>query len=265
MRLDLLRIDYNPYFTFDGSVTERAGITENNYWRYYEVFYDLYERLARDYPGLILQQCAAGGARNDLGTVSRFHETDLTDGLSIPRELQVYSGLTAGLPPEILLILHGADGGWGTGKPQNLDTILRMTYAASTPGIFAGMVGASVEELSPHRKSRFLHYRQIYVEFIRPLLPTCKVFHHEPVNAQGGVESSPWFVLEYAAPDRSWGWALVVRMRNGPGDLFVHHYSNAEVVDDTRLPEREAVYDGVTYVFQPRGAGPGEDVPGDDR
>jgi hypothetical protein len=118
------------------------------------------------------------------------------------------------------------------------------------------MVGPSVEELSPRRKARFLHYRQIYVEFIRPLLPTCKVFHHEPVNSHGGVESSPWFVIEYAAPDRSQGWALVVRMRNGPGDLFVHHYSNAEVVDDTRLPQRAAAHGDATYVFQPRGLDP---------
>jgi alpha-galactosidase len=60
-QLDLYRLDYNPGFTFEGPDTLRDGIVENNYWRYYEFFYDLYERIARDYPRLILQQCAAGG------------------------------------------------------------------------------------------------------------------------------------------------------------------------------------------------------------
>ncbi|MGD8750564.1 MAG: alpha-galactosidase [Anaerolineales bacterium] len=253
--LDLYRVDYNPSFTYDGPTTERDSIVENNYWRYYDVFYNLYEGLRKDYPKLILQQCAAGGARNDLGTASRFHEIYLTDGLSLPRELQVYSGLTLGLPPEVLLILHGADGGRGMGKPQSLDTILRMSFATSIPQIFVGTVAPSVEELSPLRKARFLHYRKIYTEFIRPLLPTCKVFHHEPVNAHGGVESSPWFAMEYTAPDRTQGWAFIARMRNGKGDLYVHKYHNQLVDDIEVIPPKDA-YEGDTYILKPRGLDP---------
>ncbi|MDP6057342.1 MAG: alpha-galactosidase, partial [Pirellulaceae bacterium] len=107
---DLYRLDYNPLFTFEGPSTLRDGCTENNYWRYYEAFYAIYERIAKKYPKLILQQCAAGGARNDLGTASRFHETYLTDGLWMPHVLQVYSGLTLGLPPEVFVTAIGAPG-----------------------------------------------------------------------------------------------------------------------------------------------------------
>ena len=253
-QLDLYRVDYNPLFTYDGPTTNRHGIVENNYWRYYEVFYDLYERLARKYPHVILQQCAAGGARNDLGTAGRFHETYLTDGLSLPRELQVYSGLSLGLPPENLLILHGASDGHGMGKPQNLDTILRMSYTTSIPQIFVGAVAPTVETLSPHRRRLFHHYGKLYREFIRPLLPTCKVFHHAPVNARQGVESGPWFAMEYATPDRIRGWATIVRMCNGKGDLFVYHYGN-EVIDDS--PGAAGChYDEVQYTFFPRGLDP---------
>jgi len=253
-QLDLYRLDYNPGFTYDGPATLRDGIVENNYWRYYEVFYDLYERLRKKYPNLILQQAAAGGARNDLGTVRRFHETYLTDGLSIPRELQVYCGLTLGLPPEILLILHGADGGWGLGKPQNLDTVLRITFSLSTPQIFVGTVAPSVEELSPQRRDRFLHYAGIYKRFIRPLLPTCRMYHHEPVNSRGGIESSPWFAVEFASPDRTKGWATIVRMRSGPGGMFVPNYPN-DVIDDSK-DQASQDWQKDTYVFKPRGLDP---------
>ncbi|MBI4585310.1 MAG: alpha-galactosidase [Planctomycetes bacterium] len=227
--LDLYRLDYNPGFQF--TETPRDGFMENNCWRYYEAFYGIYERLHKKYPELILQQASAGGGRNDLGTVSRFHEPYLTDGLSIPREFQVYSGLTLGLPPEIFVILHGADGGVGMGKPQNLDTILRLSYSLATPQIFVGTVAPSVETLSPERQKRFLHYGRIYREFIRPLFPTCKVYHHQPINSRGGVTSSGWFAMEFAAPDRMKGWATLARI--GPTE------------SDTNL-------------FRPRGLDPGK-------
>lgn len=104
-----------------------------------------------------------------------------------------------------------------SGKPESLDSILRLTFSLANPGLFSSIVPPCVDALSPWCRERFLHYGAIYKEFIRPLLPTCKVYHHEPVNCSGGVESGPWFAMEYAAPDRSQGWALVVRARNGAG------------------------------------------------
>ncbi len=213
--IDLYRIDFNPG-VFEFPTTIRDGFPENNSWRYYENLYGIYERVRAKFPNLILQQCAAGGMRNDLGFVRRFHEPYLTDGLSIPLEFQVYSGLTLGLPPENFVILHGADGQWGSGKPQNIDTILRLTYTLATPQVFVGMVAPSVEELNPERREKFLRYGDIYRNFIRPLLPECCVYHHAPINAQSGVTGSSWFAMEYSSPDRSKGWAMVCRMK--PGD-----------------------------------------------
>jgi hypothetical protein len=203
---------------------------------------------------LILQQCAAGGARNDLGVTSRFHEAYTSDGLSLPRELQVYAGQAMGLPPETFVTLHGADGGVGMGKPQNLDTVLRMTYTTTTPLVFVGMVAPSVEEFSPERRARFLHYGKIYKDFIRPIFPTCKMYFHEPVNWHSGVDNSPWFAMEYGAPDRSKGWATIIRMRNGQGDKFVYHYGNETVDMDT--PPNPHFAESDTYVLKPRGLDP---------
>ena len=107
--LDLLRIDYNPAYTYegaDGALREPhreqmiLGTTRRSSAR-------CSRPSAASIPSLILQQAASGGARNDLArTASTFHESYLTDGLSIPQELQVYAGTTLGLPPELLLIAH---------------------------------------------------------------------------------------------------------------------------------------------------------------
>jgi alpha-galactosidase len=223
--LDLFRLDFNaacnPHFTWEGSETARDGFVENDYWRYYESFYGIYERIHKKYPDLILQEAGAGGARNDLGTVSRFHEPDMTDGLNIPREFQIYSGITLGLPPEIFVIHHAGDGGVCVGKPQDLDTVLRLHFSLSTPQIFYGSVAPSLDKFSPERRERFLHYVNIYKEFIRPLFPTCKMYHHAPVTSRGGVTSSPWFAMEYASPDRAKGWATIVRIGKDETDTYL--------------------------------------------
>ncbi|MBI4585205.1 MAG: alpha-galactosidase [Planctomycetes bacterium] len=220
--LDLFRLDYNVPSAEpkEGAPFTRHGIMENNFWRYYEGFYRTFEQIHRKYPDLILQQAACGGGRNDLATVGRFHEQYLTDGLRLPYELQNYAGQTLALPPEIFIIAHGADGGGGTGNAENFETNLRVAYTLSTPWIFAGTVAPSLEHLSPLRLEKYRHYASLYKEFIRPALPTCRMYHHQPVNARGGVDSSGYFVAEFASPDKSIGWATLVRI--GPADTDVY-------------------------------------------
>ena len=187
--LDLYRLDYNPLFTFEGSETLRDGLMENNYWRYYEAFYAIYERIQNKYPNLILQQCAAGGARNDLGTTSRFHEIYLTDSLWMPHVLRNYSGQTLGQPPERFVIAIGAPGWKG-----HLDTYLRSTFTLSTPSIAWGP-SPDVKQLNPLVRDRFIHYANLYKGFIRPLLATCKMYHHAPISSRSGVTSGGWFAM----------------------------------------------------------------------
>ena len=217
--LDLYRLDYNPFSTFEGPFTERYGFRESNYWRYYEAFYGLFERIHARYPDLILQQCAAGGGRNDLGTASRFHETYLTDGLNMPPVLQNYSGQTLALPPEIMVLGLGEGTHMVNGSGYN-DTHLRNTFTLSTPWMLLG-VAPSLAELTPPRRERYAHYGNLYKRFIRPMLPTCKMFHHAPVSSEGGVMSSGWFAMEFAAPDRAKAWATIVRIGSSNSPIYV--------------------------------------------
>jgi len=227
--LDLFRLDYNPLFTYEGRGSVRLGYQENGYWRYYEAFQRIFERIHSKYPDLILQQAAAGGARNGLGTSGWFHESYLTDGLRIPHVLQVFSGESLSLPPEVFVIGLGADSWPSRGHPASLETSLRTTFTLSTPWIFAGMVAPSVDKLDPYVRDLFQRYVKLYKEFIRPILSEAKIYHHSPVSSRGGVESSPWFAVEYSSPDRLQGWATIVRM--GPSEKD-------------------------TYLFKPRGLSP---------
>jgi len=225
--LGLFRIDYNPAYVItghgDGNYHEKGGFAENYHSRYYESFYNIYRRVAGKYPDLILQQAALGGGRNDLGTAAVFHENQLTDGLAIPRELQIYAGTTLELPPERLRIVHGADGSHAHLKSQKQDTVMRLSYALGAPTIFSGICAPSLAEFSNSRQEGFRKYAGLFRDFFRPLLQECLVFHHEPVNCFSGVEDSAWFAMEFGAPDKSRGWAVVVRMFRDSGDRFVTH------------------------------------------
>jgi len=219
--LDLIRVAYDTGFSFEGLETDRAGVRENNYWRYYETFNNMFRKARADHPGLILQNSSAGIGRGGLGMAGRFHEAYIGDGLWLPQALMCYAGRTLAYPPESFVIAHGAVREQALGRPQNLDTFLRCQFTLSTPQIYAGMVAPSLAQLSPLRRERFLHYASVYKSFIRPMWSTCRMYHHEPVNRLGGVESSPWFAMEFASPDRSRAWATIVRIGETDDDMYV--------------------------------------------
>lgn len=218
--LDLFRIDYNAEDTGGGLTTVQHGIPENNYWRYYEGAWVIYDRVRARFPNLILQQAAGGGARNDLGTMAHFHESYLTDGLNIPREQQSFAGQSLAFPPEMLVLLHGATGHLSPGYPENFDTILRTSFSLGTPQIFWSNVAPSAGALTPTRRDRFLHYANIYKEFIRPKMPDCRMYHHAPVSDSGGVESGGWFAVEFTSADRRAGWATIVRIGKTDSPIY---------------------------------------------
>ncbi len=232
-KLDLFRVDYNPEFTFEGPSTYYHSpwatvgaedfrrlyetFEENSYWRYYEHTYGMYERLLKRFPDLILQQAAAGGARSDLGMALRFHEQFPTDWGALPHSLQTLSGMSAALPPETLVIPYSI----GDKNDTDLVTRLRATFTLGTPQIFTGVLAPSTEELKKELADSYRRYVNMYKTFIRPVLPTCKVYHHAPVNATGGVESGDWFAMEFGSPDGRKGWATIIRLSNSASESYL--------------------------------------------
>ena len=217
-RHDANGIVFHPAGPGSGN-TERDGFRESDSWRHYEAFYDAFAKTHAKYPELILQQAAAGNLRLDLATLGRFHEQFTSDRATMPWSFRMLSGMSVFLPPEVLVNANGM------GFPKNLpdaDTTLRGTYAlGNTPMIFNAFLPKSLDDLKPDFRDKCLHYANIYKTFIRPMLADCKVWHHAPVNAAGGVESGGWFAMEFTSPDRSKGWATVIRLSGDAADAYL--------------------------------------------
>ena len=208
--LDCFRLDYN-ISTGEGGEAERGGFTENVLWRYYDGLYAVFDHIRARFPGLLLENCSSGGGRTDLGIMSRFHFTQVTDRWSPGPQLKVMNGMSLALPPELCMPLLGAisDG------VSDIDFMLRIGLFGhmSVSGIFPTMM-----ERHAVARERWKHTIDLYKTFVRPMLSTCRMFHHTPVQRQ--TEEGEWVVLECVSEDAGQGYAGIFRLPGATGEAY---------------------------------------------
>ena len=208
--LDCFRLDHNILIG-EGGEAQRGGFTENVLWRYYDALYGIFDRVHARYPDLLLENCAGGGGRTDLGIMSRFHWTQVSDRWSPEPTLKIVNGMTLSLPPERCMTLLGAisDG------PADLDFLLRIGLFGHfcVSGIFPTMA-----ERHTAARERWRHTIELYKTFVRPMLSTCRMFHHTPVQRQ--TERGDWVVLECASETGDKACAGIFRLAGAEGDAY---------------------------------------------
>ena len=196
--LDLLRLDYNILQVAGGEreVTGAAdgAFMENTQWRYYDALYRIFDDLHRRYPKLLLENCASGGGRNDLGMLSRFHWTQVSDNWEPQGQLKIFNGTTLALPPEAAMPILGAV----SPGVADLDFMLRI-------GLFGHFCACG----------SFPSPREIHEESLPALAPRDRPLQDLraplagrkpplPPHARHPRKRSPadWCVLELASADR---------------------------------------------------------------
>jgi len=192
--LDMFRIDYN-HSVEEGGNRVKDGFTENLTWRYVDTLYGIFDRIHKKFPKVLLQNCAGGGGRLDLGILRRFHNTELSDWMRGPRNLKILNGMTWILPPEILLRTFGTEVG-DHATDGDLNEQLRIAMI-SRP-IFRG-ISPTLEDFNPISRRLIRDSVQLFKDEVRPIMINSKVYHHTPILDI--MSPTPWLVLEYASPD----------------------------------------------------------------
>ncbi|MHB0859631.1 MAG: alpha-galactosidase, partial [Anaerolineae bacterium] len=209
-QLDCFRLDYN-ISVGEGGEAQRGGYTENVLWRHYDAFYRMFDRIHDRFPNVLLENCSSGGGRTDLGIMSRFHWTQVTDCWAPSPTLKIINGMSMSLAPELCETLLGAisDG------IADIDFMLRIGLFGHfcVSGVFPSM-----DERQATAREHWRHAIQLYKDFCRPMLSTCKLFHHTPI--QRPMEQGEWVALEAAAPDASRAYAAVFRLGDAHGDAY---------------------------------------------
>jgi len=213
--LDVYRHDENGVVFYPpgpgGIPTLRPGwIQEGRSYRHYRALHDVLRQLRAKYPEVAFQQASAGGYRLDIGTMSGFHEHFASDLAGSPNRL---AGMSVFLPPEVLVNAVGMP----PMGPYDLETRLRIGYAMGTTAMFfTSALPGSLEDFTPEQRNLYQRYAKLHKRFMRPLLGKTRVYHHSPVNADGGINSGNWLVMEFMAPDSRKGWATVINMSDKP-------------------------------------------------
>jgi alpha-galactosidase len=192
--LDMFRLDYN-HSVEEGGNRIKDGFTESLMWRYVDALYGIFDRIHARFPKVILQNCAGGGGRLDLGMLRRFHNTELSDWMRGPRNLKILNGMTWLLPPEILLRTFGTEVG-DHATDGDLNEQLRIAMICRP--IFRG-ISPTLEDFNPMSRQLIRDAVQLFKDEVRPIMIGSKVYHHTPLL--DFREPSPWLVLEYATAD----------------------------------------------------------------
>ncbi len=203
-KLDLFRLDYNIRVG-EGGQKSREGFMENTLYRHYEVLYGIFDRLRAKFPNLLLENCASGGGRTDLGLVSRFHHTWVSDCQVAPRSVRIFNGMSLALPPEYI------DRNCGVGQDGHLFGDLGFQIRTCMLGHFT-LTGfyPTARDYNPVQMDFVRHCVSLYKEFIRPMLPESRIFHHTPVLP--GRDPKEWCVIELAAGNTERAVGAVFRM-----------------------------------------------------
>ncbi len=211
--IDLLRVDYNvssrSYFSMRDTGT---GIPECISLRHFNAVYNMYANLKKRFPDVVFENCAGGGGRTDAGMLKPFHHTWVSDWQRLPYSVLITNGMTMALPPERVDRLFAGMGchefGALTAHMRNA-MLTHMTLNVIAPALAA-----------PNEAQAAFVRRSValYKAFIRPFLPTARVYHHTPETDE--ALKNGFCALEAAAADQSRAALAVFTLPSAKKDRF---------------------------------------------
>lgn len=194
-KLDVFRLDHNNHVCHWYGRTEQSGHVASGILRHYEAVYGIYERVRARFPHLVMENCASGGSRTDVGMIKDFTHTWVSDWNEAPRSIAVTNGMTMVLPPETVDRLVS---GMFCHTRGSLDLQVRHTLFGRPTTNDYNCVGSV---MNPVQIDFVKHTFDIYKSFVRPMAGKDLIFHHTPeVN---GTQPQGVCVLERAAEDGS--------------------------------------------------------------
>ncbi|MBR0459771.1 MAG: alpha-galactosidase [Victivallales bacterium] len=180
-----LKLDMNTYFIAPGGV-ERLWIdyARNLDW--------VFQTLSKDFPGLLLENCASGGARVSLQMTRAFGRINRSDNQDPLDMLRLHEGFTyLNLPRMAGGACHISD------SMQNIN----LRQAPLSFQAFAGMLGdlACGKNLIQCTDQELADIRS-YVDLFKKFRP---ILHLGTFYRLASINEGPYAAYEYLAPDKS--------------------------------------------------------------
>ncbi|MGI8772938.1 MAG: alpha-galactosidase [Acidobacteriaceae bacterium] len=167
-----------------------------------QAYYDIYARLKREHPGLLLEICNDGGRMVDFGSAAHGDYFSITDSYDPLSNRQAFYDSSHVLPPAMLEAYVKK---WPTPRLENFRYMLR----SGMMGWFTLMLDTTAWSPEQHAAAR--EEFALYKARLRPLIRQAHLYHVAP-----RPDGKGWDGTEYVDPDK------------GQGVLFAFHGSDEE-------------------------------------
>ena len=203
--MDWWKNDHNAYLgeNFDSPGGEPSG---DVLYRHIMGFYQWLDELRSAYPKLIMENCAGGGMRFDLGMIAHTDTTFLSDGVGSPiRTVELAYGCTIEFTPEVcndwmaIPVPLDAPAGWW-------DFLFRLPMN----GQFG--MASRLAEWSPELKQRARENIALYKR-VREVITGADVYHLTPQPAYD--DPVGWMAIQYVTPKTARSVLMAYRLAQG--------------------------------------------------
>jgi len=204
-RLDYFRTDMNRPWSALGDPSGNSGPGRDLIWRHVNNYYRILDELRVEFPNLIIENCAGGGGRIDLGLLRRTDTTWISDNVDQLSRLSMFFGGTSFVPPIVcedwMIDWPGREWGrhyeaWlGPDWPQpDIDFRFRVCMMGHMG------IGAAVEQWPAEWRERAKHHLARHKE-LRRTIQRGDLYRLTPPPPRDG--SGEWAAAAFVAPDRS--------------------------------------------------------------
>ncbi|MQA26783.1 MAG: alpha-galactosidase [Micromonosporaceae bacterium] len=217
------------WIKFDSNITPGLGCDRTDHghqagdglFEHYLGYYALLDQLREDHPDLILENCASGGLRTDLGIARRTHLTYLSDPDWPEHSLCCFWGASTILAPD--RCLHWSYSHWWEPGANP-----HMLYSPTDPGLTAAKLdyytrismlhafglGQKLPELPAWIADRYREHIRLYKDVVRRFVRQARM-----LRLTGQVErdgrGERWAAFQYAMEDDAEHLLFVFRLDGG--------------------------------------------------
>jgi alpha-galactosidase len=230
--LDELITEYNcDWIKLDFNLDPKSGCNRddhghgkgNGLFEHYKGYYDVLDRVREKHPEIILENCASGGLRIDLGILRHTHCTFLSDADWPEHDLQIFWGASTMLAPDICL--HW---GWSEWIEQDQGGHPHQNFNPRDPELLQhqldyyalnGMLGGfglsqKLPELPDWVMNRYIYLIDIYKKHVRPFVSAADLYRLTDQPRREGL-GERWAAFQYVLPEKEDHLLFIFRLHGG--------------------------------------------------
>lgn len=213
-----IKVDFNLDPKAGCNRTDHGHGAGDGLYEHYRGYYAVMERMRRDHPEVILENCSSGGLRIDLGIARRTYMAFLSDPDWPDHDLQIFWGASTMLAPNVLL--HWTYSHWRhltpppyqTFNPHDPNlTVKKWDYYTRISML--GLYGLSqrLPDLPAWLAQRVVEQNALYKNVVRRFTKEADLYRLTTQPRRDGT-GDRWAGFQYSLPDKSEHLLFVFRL-----------------------------------------------------